>query len=117
MLLVLNEPMAIACGVSVPAQRTIFIVLLSLVVGSSIPAIGALLVSAFVAIPACTARLLGRGFNSYVVLSAIIGALSAAVGMPLSAYFDLQSGPSIVLTQTAIFIVAIIFSRTKAIAS
>jgi len=116
MLLVLNEPMAIARGVSVPAQRTIFIVLLSLVVGSSIPAIGALLVSAFVVIPACAARLICRGFNSYVILAATIGALSAVAGMLLSARFDLQSGPSIVLMQTAIFIGATVFSRTKAIA-
>jgi len=57
-LLTLNEPMAIARGVSVTTQRTTFIVLLSLVVGISIKAIGVLLISAFVVIPACAARLL-----------------------------------------------------------
>ncbi len=55
MLLTLHEPLAIARGVSVSAHRTAFIVLLSLVVGISIKAIGVLLVSAFVVIPACAA--------------------------------------------------------------
>ncbi|NES00897.1 MAG: metal ABC transporter permease, partial [Symploca sp. SIO1B1] len=60
MLLTLHEPLAIARGVSVSAHRTAFIVLLSLVVGISIKAIGILLVSAFVVIPACAARFLSR---------------------------------------------------------
>ena len=107
MLLTLHEPLAIARGVSVSAQRTAFIVLLSLVVGISIKAIGVLLVSAFVVIPACAARLLSRTFTSYVLLSSGIGALSAVCGMVVSAWFNLPSGPSIVATQLVIFLIAV----------
>jgi zinc/manganese transport system permease protein len=106
MLVTLNEPLAIARGISVSTHRTAFIVLLSLVVGVSIKAIGVLLVSAFVVIPACAARLLSRTFTNYVVLSAGLGALSAVVGMVVSAAFNLPSGPSIVATQLAIFLTA-----------
>lgn len=106
MLLTLHEPLAIARGVSVSAHRTAFIVLLSLVVGISIKAIGVLLVSAFVVIPACAARLLSRTFTNYVALSAGLGALSAVVGMLISAAFNLPSGPSIVATQLVIFLTA-----------
>ncbi|GAB4230199.1 MAG: metal ABC transporter permease [Stanieria sp.] len=104
MLLTLHEPLAIAHGVSVSAHRTAFIVLLSLVVGISIKAIGVLLVSAFVVIPACAARLLSRTFANYVVLSAGLGALSAVIGILFSAGFNLPSGPSIVVTQLTIFL-------------
>jgi len=55
MLLTLHEPLAIARGSSASTHRTVFIVLLSLVVGISIKAVGVLLVSAFVVIPACAA--------------------------------------------------------------
>ncbi|PZV06588.1 MAG: nitroreductase [Leptolyngbya sp.] len=55
--------MAIARGVSVSTHRTMFIVLLSLVVGICIKAIGVLLVSAFGVIPACAAQLLSRIFT------------------------------------------------------
>ncbi|MDX2228341.1 MAG: metal ABC transporter permease [Leptolyngbyaceae cyanobacterium bins.349] len=113
MLVTLHEPLAIARGVSVATHRTAFIVLLSLVVGVSIKAIGVLLVSAFVVIPACAARLLSRTFTSYVVLSAGLGALSAVGGMFVSAAFNLPSGPSIVAMQLAIFLTAMALPRLR----
>lgn len=116
MMLTLNEPMAIARGVSVSIHRTAFIVLLSLVVGVSIKAIGVLLVSAFVVIPACAARLLSRNFTAHILFSAGLGALSAVVGIGLSAYFDLPSGPSIVVTQLAIFFATLLLPQMKRLA-
>lgn len=113
-LLTLHEPMAIARGVSVSAQRTAFIVLLALVVGISIKAIGVLLISAFVVIPACAARLLSRAFTHYIILSAGLGALSAVLGMVVSALFNLPSGPTIVATQLGFFLLAMLMPRAKA---
>ena len=116
-LLTLNEPMAIARGVSVSTQRTTFIVLLSLVVGISIKAIGVLLISAFVVIPACAARLLSRKFTHYVFIAAGLGALSAVMGMMVSALFDLPSGPSIVAVQLAMFLLTTLIPRNRVAAS
>ncbi|NEP18437.1 MAG: metal ABC transporter permease [Leptolyngbya sp. SIO4C1] len=116
-LLTLNEPMAIARGVSVSAQRTAFIVLLALVVGISIKAIGVLLISAFVVIPACAARLISRKFSHYILISAGLGALSAVIGMMVSALFDLPSGPSIVTVQLAIFLLTVLISKARVLAS
>jgi zinc transport system permease protein len=116
-LLTLNEPMAIARGVSVSTQRTTFIVLLSLVVGISIKAIGVLLISAFVVIPACAARLLSRKFTHYVFIAAGLGALSAVMGMMVSALFDLPSGPSIVTVQLAMFLLTTLIPRNRVAAS
>ncbi|NJN22146.1 MAG: metal ABC transporter permease [Leptolyngbya sp. RL_3_1] len=113
----LHEPMAIARGVNVSAQRTAFIVLLSLVVGISIQAIGVLLISAFVVIPACAARLLSRRFTHYILISAGLGALGAVMGMLLSALFDLPSGPSIVAVQMGIFLLAALMSKARILAS
>lgn len=115
-LLTLHESMAIARGVSVAAQRTTFIVLLSMVVGISIKAIGVLLISAFVVIPACAARLLSRTFVQYILISASLGALSAVIGMMVSAFFDLPSGPSIVTAQLAIFLLAMLVPNTRKLA-
>jgi zinc transport system permease protein len=113
MLLTLNESLAIAHGVSVSAHRTAFIVLLSLVVGISIKAVGVLLVSAFVVIPACAARLLSRTFTSYILLSAGLGALSAVMGIGFSSGFNLPSGPSIVAMQLVFFLTAVILPRLR----
>jgi zinc/manganese transport system permease protein len=117
MLLSLHEPLAIARGVAVSTHRRAFIVLLSLVVGLSIKAIGVLLVSAFVVIPASAARLLSRTFTSYIILSSGLGALSAITGMLISAAFNLPSGPSIVATQLAIFLAALVLPLGKTFAS
>ncbi|NBD17538.1 MAG: metal ABC transporter permease, partial [Cyanobacteria bacterium] len=107
LLVTLNESLAIARGISVSLHRTLFIVLLSLVVAVSIKAVGVLLVSAFVVIPACTARLLSRGFSHYVLFSASFGVFCAVFGIIFSALFDLPSGPSIVATQFGVFLSAI----------
>ncbi|MEO0760037.1 MAG: metal ABC transporter permease [Cyanobacteria bacterium J06648_16] len=111
LLLTLSESLARSRGVSVSAQRTAFIVLLALVVGVSIKAIGVLLISAFVVIPACTAHALSRTFSRYILTSAGIGGLSAALGIVASALFDLPSGPSIVTVQFAIFMLTLLMPK------
>jgi zinc transport system permease protein len=116
MLLTVDESLAIARGVSVSTHRMVFIVLLSLVVGISIKGIGVLLVSAFVVIPACAAQLLSRTFTNYVMISVGLGVLSAVFGMVISAWFNLPSGPSIVATQLAIFLTAMVLPRLHSLA-
>lgn len=106
MLVTLHEELAIARGISVSKHRMLFTTLLALVVGISIKAIGVLLISAFVVIPACTAQLITGNFSRYIFISTIIGALSAVGGMLISAFWDLPSGPSIVVTQLSIFFIA-----------
>jgi zinc transport system permease protein len=73
-----------------------------------------LLVSAFVVIPACAARLLSQQFAGYVGLSAVLGAVSAVLGMLTSALFNLPSGPSIVMLQLVIFLGAIGVAQVRA---
>ena len=111
LLLTLNEPLARSRGIAVSAQRTTFVVLLSLVVGVAIKAIGVLLISAFVVIPACTARVISRQFSHYLLASTGIGGLSAALGIVVSALFDLPSGPSIVIVQIAFLILAVLMPK------
>ena len=105
-LLTLNEDLAIARGINVFAHRMAFMMLLSLVVATAIKSLGVLLVGAFVVIPACAARPISKNFNTYLILSAILGAFSAAAGIFLSALFNLPTGPSIVVTQLSLFLMA-----------
>lgn len=114
MMMTLHEPMAIARGVSISTHRTAFIILLSLVVGVSIKAIGVLLVSAFIVIPACAARLISRNFSHHILLSAGLGAISAMLGILFSAFFNLPSGPSIVLIQLALFLMGFALPKARA---
>ncbi|MCM1983218.1 metal ABC transporter permease [Lyngbya confervoides] len=108
MLITVQEPLAIARGVPVRFHRQVFISLLALVVGVSIQAVGVLLISAFIVIPACAARLICRRFSHHIVLSSLLGAGSAMVGLGLSAALNLPSGPSIVLVQILMFTLALV---------
>jgi len=45
-----------------------------------------------------------------LVISAIIGALAGVIGLTLSYHFSIASGASVVLTATAIFLLAFLFA-------
>jgi len=84
----------------------VFIVVLAVVVAISIKAVGVLLISAFVVIPACASRLISRSFGTYVLVAALLGAGCAVVGLLASGLFDLPSGPSVVVVQLLGFLLA-----------
>lgn len=102
-----DEPLAVSRGVDVGWHRLLFIVVLAVVVAISIKAVGVLLISAFVVIPACASRLVSRSFGAYVALAALLGAAAAVVGLLASGCFDLPSGPSVVVVQLLAFLLAV----------
>lgn len=106
-LLTLDGPLALSRGVDVRLHRLLFIVLLAVVVAISIKAVGVLLISAFVVIPACASRLVSRHFNAYVLLAAALGGVCAVLGLLLSGAFDLPSGPCVVIVQLVGFLAAL----------
>jgi zinc/manganese transport system permease protein len=112
-LLTLHEEMAKAQGVAVRSHRTWFVVLLSLAVAIAIKAVGVLLVNAFLVIPAATAKLLSQRFAAFVLLSTVVGAFSAVLGILLSAALNLASGPSIVVAQFTLFLIAVVIFRLR----
>jgi zinc transport system permease protein len=106
-LLTLDEPLARSRGIAVSLHRLLFLVLLAVVVAISVKAVGVLLISAFVVIPACASRLVSRRFATYVALSAVLGASGAVLGLLVSAAFALPSGPSVVIAQLVGFLIAL----------
>jgi zinc/manganese transport system permease protein len=88
------------------------------VVALSIKAVGVLLISAFVVIPACASRLISGNFRLYLLLSALFGAGCAVIGLLVSAAADLPSGPSVVIVQLGVFLLALLLApRTGRVVS
>jgi zinc/manganese transport system permease protein len=110
-LVILSDDLAGAFGVQISAHRLAFIVLLAVVVAVSIKAVGVLLISAFVVIPACAARLVSRRFSSYVLTSVLLGGSCAVLGLLGSGLTNLPSGPCVVVVQFAGFLLALLWSR------
>lgn len=86
---------------------------LAVTVVTAVKVIGIVLIAAFLVIPAAAARLIARTFFSMTVLSMIIGALSAVVGLGISYYADIPSGPAIILLQAAVFCALIPFQAGR----
>lgn len=107
-LLTLNSDFAGALGVRANWHRIAFIVLLAVVVAVSIKAVGVLLISAFIVIPACAGRLLSRRFPVYVLSSALLGGGCALLGLLASGLTNLPSGPCVVIVQFSGFMLALL---------
>ncbi len=111
--LVLSFDPLLATTLRLPADRlqNLMLILLAVVIVVSIQAVGVALVLAMLVTPAAAASLLTRRLPVMMAVGAGIGAASAIVGLYLSYYTNLPSGPAIVLTATAIFFVALVASR------
>jgi zinc transport system permease protein len=114
-LLTLNSDLAGAFGVGASRHRLAFIVLLAVVVAVSIKAVGVLLISAFVVIPACAGRLVSRRFPLYTLVSAMLGGCCALLGLLGSGLTNLPSGPCVVIVQFLGFVLALLLSQGRSI--
>lgn len=86
---------------------------LAVTVVTAVKVIGIVLIAAFLVIPAAAARLIARTFFSMTIVSMIIGSASAVVGLGISYYVDIPSGPAIILLQAAVFCALIPFQAGR----
>ena len=90
--------------------RYLLMVVLAVTVVVSLRTVGVGLVAAMLVTPAAAASMLTRRLSRMMVVSALMGVSSSAVGIYVSYYGDLSAGASIVLTCTLLFILALVFS-------
>jgi len=105
-----------AIGLPVSVYHHIFMLLLTVVIVVAIQAVGVVLVSALLIIPASTAYLLVERFPSMIRLSAGLGALAALIGLFVSFLgVRLPSGPFIVLAATVFFGLTFLFAPRQGV--
>lgn len=111
LLFVTFDPeVASAHGISVSRYETLFALLLTAGVVSSMRVLGVLLVAAAVVIPPATARLLTNRFEVMLPLAAVFGVATMLVGLYLSWHIDIASGPAVVLVQAALLAAVLTWS-------
>jgi ABC-type Mn2+/Zn2+ transport system permease subunit len=98
-----NAAVASAHGIRTGWMEILFNALLAIAVVTSLQVLGVLLVAATLLLPAATAALAFRSFGRLMVASIALGVVTAMVGLYVSYYHDIASGPSIVLTGAAAF--------------
>ncbi|MCL6753544.1 metal ABC transporter permease [Nostoc sp. CCCryo 231-06] len=101
-----------AQAAGLPVNRLNFglMVLIALTIVASMKAVGVILVLSLLITPGATAYLLVKRLNHVMILGAVIGVISSISGMYLSYFYNLPSGPAIVLVVSGFFILALLFS-------
>jgi len=102
------DPMgAAAAGLPVGRLEYLFLALIALTIVVSLQAVGIILVVAMLITPAATAQLLSLRFGRLMLLAIGMGVGSAVLGLYASYWFDTPSGATIVIVQTAAFLLAL----------
>jgi zinc transport system permease protein len=105
--LTVNEELARAEGINAELTGLTFMLLIAVAVALAMKAVGILLVSALLIIPAATARRFAATPERMAVLAALIGGASVLGGLYASLQADTPAGPSIVAAAAALFILSL----------
>ena len=104
-----------AVGLPVNLLDLGLMMLIGLTIVASLKAVGVVLVLSLLITPAATAYLLVTRLHQVMLLGVCIGVISSIAGMYLSYFYNLPSGPAIVLVASGIFILALLFSPSQGI--
>ncbi len=107
---------AAASGIPVDRLEYLFLALVALTIVVSLQAVGIILVVAMLITPAATAQMLTARFTRLMIGAGLVGIASAVLGLYLSYWLNVASGATIVLVETALFLLAMAFGQRGLIA-
>jgi zinc transport system permease protein len=108
-----NEDLAAVEGVPVARVRLGFVLMVAGVVAIGMKIVGMLLILSLIIIPAAAARRVASTPERMALLAVVFGALSVIVGLYASLYWDLPSGPLIVVTAALFFGLTQVWPRAR----
>lgn len=108
-----DPEVAEASGVPTGRMDALLSLSLAAAIVATMNVLGVLLVAATLVIPPAIARMLTISFARMLWLSVAIGALGGFVGMYLSWFLNIAPGPSVVLTEGAVFVAIYGFSAAR----
>lgn len=97
-------------GLNIGALHYTLLSLLSLTAVAGLQTVGIILLVAMLVTPGATAYLLSDRFDHMVIFAVCSGVFSSAIGTYVSYYIDGSTGGCIVVVQTLLFVVAMIFA-------
>lgn len=110
-----DEVYAKTYGLKVQVIHYGLMLMLTLVTVSALQTVGIILVVAMLITPAATAFLWTERLSNLLILSAVMGTVSAMIGLYLSYTLNWASGPAIVLVAAIIFFLSFLFSPKQGV--
>jgi len=111
--LAFDETAAKALGVKVKFLNTVLLLLTALTVAAAVKAVGVMLVSALLILPAASALQLSKNFKTTLFSAAVWALLSVLIGLAASLSFNLPTGASIVMASFFIFVFTYLIGRWR----
>ncbi len=106
-----NNEIAIVRNKNTKIIDKIFIILAGLTIVISIRAVGILLISALLVIPAITGLRLAKSFKQTFIISAIVSVVGIYIGIFFAYYFEIPTGGSIVMSLIVLYLFSLIIKR------
>ena len=110
MLYCFDAKHARSIGINTGMLHYLLLTLLSLSAVVGLQTVGIILVVAMLITPGATAYLLTDRFDKMTLLAVISSSFSSLLGVYISYWSDIETGGSIVLVQTVIFLIAFLFA-------
>lgn len=106
-----NTTLAKSKGIHVKLLENIFVVLIAIVVMISIKWIGILIINSLLILPAAASRNVTKNMRSYHLWAVIFSVISGILGLVVSYYMGVATGPTIVLISSLIYFVTFAMRR------
>ena len=110
-LISINSTLAKSKNVKTKKIDNIFAVLIAIVVMISIRWIGILLINSLLILPAASSRNIAKDMRMYHLYAVTFSAFSGIVGLILSYYFNIPTGPMIVILSGVIYFMTLFIKK------
>ncbi len=104
----LNSSLAKSKGISIRLVENVFAVIIALIVMLTIKWVGILIINALLILPAAAAKNISSNMKEYHIFSIVISIFSGLLGLILSYYLSLATGPTIVIIAAIIFFLTLV---------
>jgi zinc transport system permease protein len=111
LLLTLNEELAVSQGLNRTSYQLLFMLMIALTVSISVQIVGVLLITSLLIIPPAVARVFADSPLSMVIQSIGISIAAVIMGLSASVFYDLATGPTIVIALGALFTLSQLFPK------
>jgi len=109
----IHPTLAKSRSISVRVMENAFAILIALLVMLSIKWVGILLINALLILPAASSRNISENFREYTYLSILFSVFSGIVGLVVSYFTDMATGPMIVIVASVIYFATYVYGKNR----
>lgn len=110
-LISINPTLAKSRGINTKLIDNIFVILIAVIVMISIRWVGILLINSLLILPAAASRNIAKSMRSYHLLAITFSIFSGISGLILSYYWNIPTGPMIVIISGIIYFITFLVKR------